>query len=70
MTLRPVPSGGRVGKRLGATKKAKITENEVMASVPQSKVPGLQSAGIQVQGTAEDNEIRENRIKGRGSRFQ
>jgi hypothetical protein len=52
--------------RLGATKKAKITENEVMASVPQSKVPGLQSAGIQVQGTAEDNEIRENRIKGRG----
>jgi hypothetical protein len=34
--------------------------------VPTGKVPGLQSAGVQVQGSANDNEILENRIKGRG----
>ncbi len=52
--------------RLGATQKAMIRQNEVMASVPQGKMPGEQSAGVQVQGSAKDNEIRENRIKGRG----
>jgi hypothetical protein len=52
--------------RLGATDKAVIRQNEVMASVPPDKEPGLQSAGVQVQGTANDNEILENRIKGRG----
>jgi hypothetical protein len=52
--------------RLGGTKKAVIRQNEVVASVPEGKVPGLQSAGVQVQGSANDNEILENRIKGRG----
>jgi hypothetical protein len=52
--------------RLGGTKKAVVRQNEVVASVPESKVPGLQSAGIQVQGSADDNEILQNRIKGRG----
>ncbi len=52
--------------RLGATKKAVIRQNEVIASVPQGKVPGGQSAGVQVQGTAENNEILQNRIQGRG----
>ena len=52
--------------RLGATKKAVIRQNEVLASVPQGKTPGQQSAGVQVQGSAKDNEIGENRIKGRG----
>jgi hypothetical protein len=52
--------------RLGGTKKAVIRQNEVVASVPTGKVPGLQSAGVQVQGSANDNEILENRIKGRG----
>jgi hypothetical protein len=52
--------------RLGATKKAIIRQNEIVASVPQGKLPGQQSAGVQVQGSANDNEIRENRIKGRG----
>jgi hypothetical protein len=52
--------------RLGATNKAVIRQNEVVASVPQSRVPGLQSAGVQVEGSATGNEILENRIKGRG----
>jgi hypothetical protein len=52
--------------RLGGTSKAVIRQNEVVASVPASKVPGLQSAGVQVEGSAKDNEIMENRIKGRG----
>jgi hypothetical protein len=52
--------------RLGGTKKAVIRQNEVVASVPTGKVPGLQSAGVQVQGSANDNEILENRIKGGG----
>jgi hypothetical protein len=52
--------------RLGGTKNAVIRQNEVVASVPTGKVPGLQSAGVQVQGSANDNEILENRIKGRG----
>jgi hypothetical protein len=52
--------------RLGGTKKAVIRQNEVVASVPAGKVPGLQSAGIQVQGSADDNEILENRVRGRG----
>ena len=53
--------------RLGGTKKAVLRQNEVVASVPTAKVPGLQSAGVQVQGSANDNEILENRIKGRGT---
>jgi hypothetical protein len=52
--------------RLGGTKKAVIRQNEIIASVPEVKLPGLQSAGVQVQGSANDNEILENRIKGRG----
>ena len=51
--------------RLGGTTKAVIRQNEVVASVPTGKVPGLQSAGVQVQGSANDNQILENRIKGR-----
>jgi hypothetical protein len=51
--------------RLGATKKAVIRQNEIVASVPAGKVPGLQSAGVQVQGSATGNEILENRVKGR-----
>jgi hypothetical protein len=50
--------------RLGGTKKAVIRQNEVVASVPTGKLPGLQSAGVQVQGSANDNQILENRIKG------
>jgi Right handed beta helix region len=52
--------------RLGATQKAVIRQNEMTASVPQDNTPGLQSAGVQVQGSANSNEILENRIKGRG----
>ncbi len=52
--------------RLGGTKKAVISQNEIVASVPPGKLPGQQSAGVQVQGSANDNEIRANRIKGRG----
>jgi hypothetical protein len=52
--------------RLGNTTKAVIKQNDVVASVPNDKVPGAQSAGIQVEGSASDNEILENRIKGRG----
>jgi hypothetical protein len=52
--------------RLGGTKKAVLRQNEVVASVPTGKMPGQQSAGVQVQGSANDNEILENRIKGRG----
>jgi hypothetical protein len=52
--------------RLGATKKAVIRQNEIVASVPPGKLPGQQSAGVQVQGSANDNEIRANRINGRG----
>jgi hypothetical protein len=52
--------------RLGGTKKAVIKQNEIVASVPEEKGPGLQSAGVQVQGSANDNEIQENRVKGRG----
>ena len=51
--------------RLGGTKKAVIRQNEIVASVPSGKLPGEQSAGVQVQGSANDNEILENRIKGR-----
>ncbi len=51
--------------RLGGTKKAVIKQNELVASVPAGKVPGLQSAGVQVEGSADDNEILENRIRGR-----
>jgi hypothetical protein len=52
--------------RLGGTKKAVIRQNEVVASVPTGKAPGLQSAGVQVQGSADQNEILQNRINGRG----
>jgi hypothetical protein len=52
--------------RLGGTRKAVIRQNEIVASVPPGKLLGQQSAGVQVQGSANDNEIRENRIKGRG----
>ena len=52
--------------RLGGTKKAVIRQNEVVASVPTGKMTGQQSAGVQVQGSANDNEILENRIKGHG----
>jgi hypothetical protein len=52
--------------RLGATKKAVIRQNDVVASVPKGKLPGLQSAGVQVQGSAKANEILKNRIAGRG----
>jgi len=52
--------------RLGGTKQALIRQNEVRASVPEGKQPGLQSAGVQVQGSANDNEILENQIQGRG----
>jgi hypothetical protein len=52
--------------RLGATKNAVIRQNEMRASVPEGNAPGLQSAGVQVEGSANGNEILENRIKGRG----
>jgi nitrous oxidase accessory protein NosD len=52
--------------RLGATKKAVIRQNDVVASVPKGRLPGLQSAGVQVQGSAKANEILKNRIAGRG----
>lgn len=51
--------------RLGGTKRAVVRANEIVASVPAGKVPGLQSAGVQVQGSADANEIVGNRIKGR-----
>jgi Right handed beta helix region len=51
--------------RLGGTKKAVIRQNEIVESVPNGKAPGQQSAGVQVQGSANDNEIQQNRIKGR-----
>jgi hypothetical protein len=52
--------------RLGGTQKAVIRQNEIVASVPDGNLPGQQSAGVQVQGSANDNEILENRIRGRG----
>jgi hypothetical protein len=51
--------------RLGGTKKAIVKQNEVVASVPNGRVPGDQSAGVQVEGSADDNDIQQNRIKGR-----
>ena len=51
--------------RLGGTKKAVVRQNEVVASVPNGRVPGEQSAGVQVEGSADDNDIQQNRIKGR-----
>jgi hypothetical protein len=47
--------------RLGGTQKAVVRQNELVASVPEGKQPGLQSAGVQVQGSANGNEILENR---------
>ena len=52
--------------RLGGTTDAVVRANDIVASVPMDRVPGLQSAGVQVEGSATDNEILENRIKGRG----
>ena len=52
--------------RLGGTMDAVVRANDIVASVPMDRVPGLQSAGVQVEGSATDNEIQENRIKGRG----
>jgi len=52
--------------RLGGTTGAVVRANDIVSSVPANKVPGLQSAGVQVEGSATDNEILENRIKGRG----
>jgi hypothetical protein len=51
--------------RLGGTQNAVVRQNEIVASVPDDKQPGVQSAGVQVQGSANGNDILENRIKGR-----
>jgi hypothetical protein len=51
--------------RLGGTSHAVVSQNVIVASVAAGQTPGLQSAGVQVQGSASGNEILENRIYGR-----
>jgi Right handed beta helix region len=54
------------GIRLGGTTQAVIHANDVVLSMPDAAVPGAQSAGIQVQGSASRNAVVQNRIRGRG----
>lgn len=52
--------------RLGGTKDAVVRQNEIVASMAAGEDPGAESAGVQVRGSAERNELRANRIRGRG----
>lgn len=52
--------------RVAATESAEIRQNEIVASLAADETPGAESAAIQVRGTAIDNDIRANRIRGRG----
>jgi hypothetical protein len=54
------------GVRVAATTNAEIRQNEIVLSVTPDEVPGSESAGIQVRGTALDNRVLQNRIRGRG----
>ncbi len=51
--------------RLGGTSGAVVRENQIVASIRDDETPGAQSAGVQVQGSANGNRILENRIRGR-----
>ncbi|HKF42641.1 MAG TPA: right-handed parallel beta-helix repeat-containing protein [Thermoanaerobaculia bacterium] len=54
------------GIRIGGTAGAAIQGNDVLLPLSETAVPGAQSAGIQVEGSASSTEIVDNRVRGRG----
>jgi hypothetical protein len=52
--------------RIAATNRAEIRQNEIVLSIALNETPGPESAGIQIRGTASDNRVLQNRIRGRG----
>lgn len=54
------------GIRIGGTTGAAVRINDVLLSLSEVTVPGAQSAGVVVEGSASANEILENRVRGRG----
>jgi hypothetical protein len=52
--------------RVAATDSAQVRQNEIVGSLAADDTPGAESAAIQVRGTAIRNDIRGNRIRGRG----
>jgi len=52
------------GIRLAGTTGASVHANDITMSVPYTATPGAQSAAIQVQGSADDNEILQNQVRG------
>jgi hypothetical protein len=52
--------------RIAATTGAEVRQNEILASIAANEIPGDESAGIQVRGSAVDNQVLQNRVRGRG----